>query len=58
MSKHTIDLELTRAEVEVRELEARVRVVPMNEAALLNALERALEIKRDRLLRLRSQHEA
>lgn len=58
MSKHTIDLELTRAEVEVRELEARVRVVPMNDAALLTALERALSIKKDRLLKLRSQHQS
>ena len=56
MSNHTIDLELTRAEVEVRELEARLRVVPMNDAALLTALERALALKRDRLARLRSQH--
>jgi hypothetical protein len=56
MSNHTIDLELTRAEVEVRELEARLRVVPMNDGALLTALERALALKRDRLARLRSQH--
>jgi hypothetical protein len=57
MAKRMIDLELTRAEVEVRELEARLRVVPMNDAALLTALERALELKRGRLKRLRSQHE-
>jgi hypothetical protein len=56
MGKHTIDLELTRAEIEVRELEARLRVVPMNDAALAHALERALAVKRDRLERLRSQH--
>jgi len=52
----TIDLELTRAEVEVRELEARLRVVPMNDAALAEALQKALDLKRDRLQRLRSQH--
>jgi hypothetical protein len=57
MGQHTIDLELTRAELEVRELEARLRVVPMNDSALLTALERALALKRDRLARLRSQHE-
>ena len=57
MGKQTIDLELTRAEVEVRELEARLRVVPMNDGALLTALQRALSLKRDRLARLRSQHE-
>jgi hypothetical protein len=56
MAKHTIDLELTRAEVEVRELEARLRVVPMNDGALQTALRRALELKRGRLERLRSQH--
>lgn len=56
MAKQTIDLELTRAEVEVRELEARLRVVPMNDGALQTALRRALELKRDRLQRLRSQH--
>jgi hypothetical protein len=58
MVKHTIDLELTRAEVEVLELEARLRVVPMNDGALQTALRRALELKRDRLERLRSQHGA
>jgi hypothetical protein len=56
MARHTIDLELTRAEVEVRELEARLRVVPMNDGALQTALARALELKRDRLDKLRSQH--
>jgi hypothetical protein len=58
MGKNTIDLELTRAEVEVRELEARLRVVPMNDSALLTALKRALALKRDRLARLRLQHES
>ena len=53
---HTIDLELTRAEVEVRQLEARLRVVPMNDAQLMQALERALAAKRDRLNRLRARH--
>jgi len=57
MGENIIDLELTRAEVEVRELEARLRVVPMNDGQLLTALKRALALKRDRLARLRSQHE-
>lgn len=52
---HTIDLELNRATAEVRELEARLRVVPMNDAALAAALERALAAKRERLERLRSR---
>lgn len=58
MSKQSIDLELTRAAVEVRELEARLRVVPMNDGQLAKALQTALETKRERLQRLRSQHEA
>jgi hypothetical protein len=52
----TIDLELTRAEIEVRQLEARLRVVPMNDAQLAQALERALALKRERLARLRARH--
>ena len=51
-----IDLELTNAEVEVRQLEARLRVVPMNDLQLLQALERALNAKRERLERLRARH--
>ena len=56
MPLHTIDLELTRAEVEVRQLEARLRVVPMNDTQLATALQRALDQKRDRLARLRAIH--
>jgi len=51
-----IDLELTNAEVEVRQLEARLRVVPMNDAQLAQALRRALSAKRERLDRLRARH--
>ena len=53
-----IDLELTNAEVEVRQLEARLRVVPMNDAQLAQALERALSAKRERLERLKARHAA
>jgi hypothetical protein len=53
---HAIDLELTNAEVEVRQLEARLRVVPMNDAQLAQALRRALSAKRERLERLRARH--
>ena len=52
-----IDLELTNAEVEVRQLEARLRVVPMNDVQLAQALRRALDAKRERLERLRARHE-
>jgi hypothetical protein len=55
---HTIDLELSRAEVEVLQLEARLRVVPMNDTQLATALQRALDVKRQRLERLRAQHAA
>ena len=51
-----IDLELTNAEVEVRQLEARLRVVPMNDVQLQRALRRALCAKRERLDRLRARH--
>ena len=54
----TIDLELTRAEVEVRELEARLRVVPMNDNQLSEALRTALAAKKDRLEKLRALHAA
>ncbi len=51
----TIDLELTRAEVEVRELEARLRVVPMNDSQLSDALRTALAAKKERPARSRSR---
>ena len=54
----TIDLELTRAEVEVLELEARLRVVPMNDTQLSDALKVALLAKKERLDRLRTLHAA
>jgi hypothetical protein len=52
---NTINLELTHAEAEVKQLEARLRVVPMNDAQLAGALQRALSAKRDRLRKLRAQ---
>jgi hypothetical protein len=54
----TIDLELTRAEVEVIELQARLRVVPMNDTQLADALKAALAAKKERLLKLRTLHAA
>ena len=54
----TIDLELTRAEVEVLELEARLRVVPMNDNQLADALKTALAAKRERLAKLRTLNAA
>jgi len=55
---HTIVLELTRAEVEVLALEARLRVGPMYDTELAAALQRALDVKRERLARLRARHAA
>jgi hypothetical protein len=54
----TIDLELTRAAVEVIELEARLRVVPMNDTQLSDALKTALAAKRERLAKLKTQSAA
>ena len=54
----TVDLEGSQAEIEVRELEARLRVVPMNDAQLLRALREALEHKRGRLVSLRRRNDA
>jgi hypothetical protein len=54
----TIDLELTRAEVEVIELEARLRVVPMNDTQLSDALKAALTAKKERLAKLRTLNAA
>jgi hypothetical protein len=54
----TIDLELTRAEVEVLELQARLRVVPMNDTQLSDALKIALLAKKERLAKLRTLHAA
>jgi hypothetical protein len=54
----TIDLELTRAEVEVIELQARLRVVPMNDTQLHDALKAALAAKQERLAKLRTLHAA
>ena len=48
-----VNLERSQAELEIRELEARLRLVPMNDAQLLKALRQALEQKRERLERLR-----
>ncbi|HKF76390.1 MAG TPA: hypothetical protein VKF59_09630 [Candidatus Dormibacteraeota bacterium] len=41
--------------MEVRQLEARLRVVPMNDVQLQEALKRALSAKRERLERLRAR---
>src|ERR1700704_6336810 len=54
----TIDLDLPRAEVEVIELEARLRVVPMNDTQLSDALKIALAAKKERLAKLRTLHAA
>ncbi|HUZ89024.1 MAG TPA: hypothetical protein VMU49_04265 [Candidatus Acidoferrales bacterium] len=49
------DLELRNAEVDVKVLEGRLRLVPMNDAQLAGALRSALEAKRDRLRKLQAR---
>lgn len=49
------DLELTNAEAEVRALEARLRLVPMNDVQLARALRAALQTKVNRLEKLRAR---
>jgi hypothetical protein len=44
--------------VEVIELQARLRVVPMNDTQLSDALKTALAAKQERLLKLRTLHAA
>jgi hypothetical protein len=56
MKQKNINLELTSAQQEVMQLEARLRVVPMNDAQLQQALQRALTAKRERLEKLRALH--
>jgi hypothetical protein len=48
------DLELARAIGEVREIEARLRVAPETDKALVSGLERTLSLKRERVERLRA----
>jgi hypothetical protein len=52
-----IVLELAHAEEEVKQLEARLRVVPMNDLQLTQGLKRALSTKRERLEKLRARYE-
>lgn len=47
-----VNLERSQAEAEIRELEVRLRIVPMNDAQLRQGLRDALEQKRGRLERL------
>lgn len=51
---HAFDLELSEAEVEVGDIEARLRVISMNDRELLRGLLQALEQKRQRLARIRA----
>jgi hypothetical protein len=48
------DLELARAIGEVREVEARLRVAPENDRILVSGLKRSLEMKKERVERLRA----
>jgi len=48
------DLELARAIGEVREVEARLRVAPENDRILVSGLKRSLDLKKERVERLRA----
>ena len=48
------DLELARAIGEVREVETRLRVAPENDRILVSGLKRTLEMKKERVERLRA----
>ena len=48
------DLELARAIGEMREVEARLRVAPENDRILVTGLKRTLEMKKERVERLRA----
>jgi hypothetical protein len=54
----TVNLERTQAEMEIRELEARLRIAPTNDAQLLQGLRQTLKQKRARLERLRARNKA
>jgi len=48
------DLELARAIGEVHEIEARLRVAPENDRILVSGLKRTLDLKKERVGRLRA----
>jgi hypothetical protein len=48
------DLELARAIGEVHEVEARLRVAPENDRILVSGLKRTLELKKERVEKLRA----
>ena len=48
------DLELARAIGEMHEVEARLRVAPESDRALVSGLKHTLELKRERVERLRA----
>jgi hypothetical protein len=58
MSLRVIDLDLVRASQEVRELELRLRAVPVGDAKLAEQLSLSLEQKRRRLRLLKPNRAA
>ena len=52
---NTFNMELAQAEDEVRQIEARLRIVPMSDLQLRRGLQGALEQKRERLAILRAR---
>jgi hypothetical protein len=52
-----IDLDLKAAEAQMLELQFRLRAAPKDDRRLVNALTRALAVKRERVRRLRAAHD-
>lgn len=52
----SIQLELAEAQAELLELMERRRSAPLGDPILLGGLDRSIELKRERLLRMRESH--
>ena len=56
MTAPSIQLELAEAQVELLELMQRRRSAPLGDRLLLDGLDRSIDVKRERLLRMRQTH--
>ena len=58
MTAPSIQLELAEAQAELLELMQRRRSAPLGDRLLLDGLDRSIDVKRERLLRMRQTHGA
>ena len=58
MTAPSIQLELAEAQAELLELMQRRRSAPLGDRLLLDGLDRSIDVKRERLLRMRQTHRA